>query len=580
MFRIRRIHDTVVPVNRTAVDEVRLIFKDQFPDAPVSDVETLPEKLRNPFKQRFRTVLYVAEKRPGHVEGFATVLHEPILGFCYLDYLAAGKKLTGRGIGAALYEHIRSEALTVGAKGLFFECLPDDADRCLNEAVRKSNAARLRFYERYGALPIIGTEYELPVPNAVNDNLPHLVYDSLDQGTALSVKFAKEVVRAILERKYGELCPPEYVTRVVNSFRQDPVPLQPLRFVKSSPARTLASAHAPELIAVAINDKHDIHHIRERGYVESPVRIGAIESELQKCGLFERVPVKEFPLKHILAVHDANLVNYLQKACATGPEGKSIYPYVFPNRNATRPPREMSVLSGYYCIDTFTPIHRNAFPAARRAVDCAMTAAELVLNGRRIAYALVRPPGHHAERKSFGGFCYFNNAAVAAHYLSAHGKVAILDIDYHHGNGQQDIFYDRSDVLTVSIHGDPDFAYPYFTGFSDETGIGEGVGFNLNIALPEQQDGTQYRTALNHALQVVQQFKPDFLVVALGLDPAKGDPTGTWSLGPSDFETNGQMVGDLRLPTVVIQEGGYRTRTLGTNARRFFEGLVRTSHAT
>ena len=183
--------------------------------------------------------------------------------------------------------------------------------------------------------------------------------------------------------------------------------------------------------------------------MESPVRIGAIESELKKSHLIESVPVKEFPLKHILAVHDANLVNYLQKACANVPLGKSIYPYVFPIRNATRPPREMSVLSGYYCIDTFTPIHRNAFPAARRAVDCALTAAEMVLMGRRIAYALVRPPGHHAERKSFGGFCYFNNAAVAAHYLSVNGKVAILDIDYHHGNGQQDIFYDRSDVLTV-----------------------------------------------------------------------------------------------------------------------------------
>ncbi len=580
MFRIRRIHDAVVPVNRTAVEEVILIFRDQFPDAPIADVETLPEKLRNPFKQRFRTVLYVAEKRPGHVEGFATVLHEPILGFCYLDYLAAGKMLTGRGIGAALYEHIRSEALTLGSKGLFFECLPDDANRCSNEAVRKSNAARLRFYERYGAVPIIGTEYELPVPNAVNDNLPHLVYDSLDQGTSLPVKFAKEVVRAILERKYGDLCPPEYVTRVVNSFRENPISLRPLRYLKTIAERVQAAPHVPELIAVAINDKHDIHHIRERGYVESPVRIGAIESELKKSHLIESVPVKEFPLKHILAVHDANLVNYLQKACANVPLGKSIYPYVFPIRNATRPPREMSVLSGYYCIDTFTPIHRNAFPAARRAVDCALTAAEMVLMGRRIAYALVRPPGHHAERKSFGGFCYFNNAAVAAHYLSVHGKVAILDIDYHHGNGQQDIFYDRSDVLTVSIHGDPDFAYPYFTGFSDEAGIGEGVGFNLNIPLSEQLDGARYRIALQTALQRIQSFNPQFLVVALGLDPAKGDPTGTWSLGPTDFEKNGQMLGDLRLPTVVIQEGGYRTRTLGTNARRFFEGLVRTSHAT
>ncbi|MFY9254012.1 MAG: GNAT family N-acetyltransferase [Fuerstiella sp.] len=580
MFRIRRIHDDVVPVNKTAVQEVIQIFKDQFPDAPVTDVTALAEKLRNPFKQRFRTVLYVAEKRPGQVEGFATVLHEPVLGFCYLDYLAAGRKLTGRGIGAALYEHIRSEALTLGAKGVFFECLPDDADRCADAEMRKSNAARLRFYETYGAVPIMGTQYEIPVPGAENDNLPHLVYDGLGRDEPLSAKFTKDVVRAILERKYGDLCPPEYVTQVVGSFKQNPVSLRPLRYLKAASDRIAPTAGSYELIAVAINDKHDIHHIRERGYVESPVRIGVIESELKKSGLIECVPVKEFPLKHILAVHDDNLVNYLKKACETVPEGKSVYPYVFPIRNATRPPREMSVLSGYYCIDTFTPIHRNAFPAARRAVDCAMTAAELVLNGRRISYALIRPPGHHAERKSFGGFCYFNNAAVAANYLSAFGKVAILDIDYHHGNGQQDIFYERSDVLTVSIHGDPDFAYPYFTGFSDETGAGEGEGFNLNIALPEVLDGKQYHKALTTAIKVVQDFNPEFLVIALGLDPAKGDPTGTWSLGPADFEKNGELVGAMRLPTVVIQEGGYRTRTLGINARRFFEGLVRTSHAT
>ena len=148
-----------------------------------------------------------------------------------------------------------------------------------------------------------------------------------------------------------------------------------------------------------------------------------------------------------------------------------------------------------------------------------------MLNGRRIAYSLVRPPGHHAERRSFGGFCYFSNSAIGAHYLSQHGKVAILDVDYHHGNGQQDIFYNRSDVLTVSIHGDPDFAYPYFTGFADEKGVGEGEGFNVNIVLPEQQNGEQYLKALQTALKSVRDFQPDFLVIALGLDPAKGDPT-------------------------------------------------------
>ena len=154
-----------------------------------------------------------------------------------------------------------------------------------------------------------------------------------------------------------------------------------------------------------------------------------------------------------------------------GPK-KSIYPYVFPTRNPARPPNDETVLAGYYCIDTFTPLNQNAYLAARSAVDCALTAAEKVLEGTDLAYALVRPPGHHAETRTFGGFCYFNNGAIAANLLSRYGRVAILDIDYHHGNGQQEIFYNRADVLTVSIHGHPSFAYPYFSGFRDETGIG------------------------------------------------------------------------------------------------------------
>ncbi len=223
--------------------------------------------------------------------------------------------------------------------------------------------------------------------------------------------------------------------------------------------------------------------------MESPVRVKSILSELDKGGMFARITPRSFADRQILAVHDTDFFTYLKRACAAMPEKKSLYPYVFPLRNKTRPPKEPQVLAGYYCMDTFTPINRNAFPAARRAVDCALTAAREILNGRRLAYALVRPPGHHAERRVFGGFCYFNNNAIAAQYLSGYGRVAILDIDYHHGNGQQDIFYRRSDVLTVSIHGHPSFAYPYFSGFEDEKGEGEGEGFNFNLPLPEHIAG-------------------------------------------------------------------------------------------
>ncbi len=579
MFRIRRIYDDVLPVNRTALNEVGQIFREQFPDAPIEDLEPLSERLRNPFRKRFRTILYVAENARHHVVGFAIVLHEPEIGFCYLDFLAAGKKVPGRGIGAALYEYIRDEAYGLGVPGLFFECLPDEAGRCADPAIRKLNAARLRFYEQYGALPIEGTAYETPVPGGSDDNLPHLVWDSLDSGRPLSAKLARQVAQAVLERKYSDLCPPEYVRKVVASFRDDPVKLRALRYRKTPVDHRPPIVPQPEKIAVTINDKHDIHHIRERGYVEAPVRISAIGDELAKSGLIETVAIKEFPLKHILAVHDADFVEYFRRACENAPQGKSVYPYVFPIRNATRPPKELSVRAGYYCIDTFTPIHGNAYPAAKRAVDCVLSAANHVLDGRRIAYALVRPPGHHAERRSFGGFCYFSNAAIGAHYLSTHGKVAILDIDYHHGNGQQDIFYERADVLTVSIHGDPDFAYPYFTGFADERGSGAGEGYNVNLPLPEVQDGAQYRKTLQKAMDVVERFGPSFLVIALGLDAAKGDPTGTWSLAVKDFEANGQMLGAMKLPTLVVQEGGYLTRSLGRNARGFFRGLVDATHA-
>jgi acetoin utilization deacetylase AcuC-like enzyme len=152
--------------------------------------------------------------------------------------------------------------------------------------------------------------------------------------------------------------------------------------------------------------------------------------------------------------------------------------------------------------------------------------------------------------------------------------VAILDLDYHHGNGQQDIFYRRSDVLTVSIHGDPGFAYPYFSGFKDERGEGEGEGFNLNLPLPEEVDGERYRKTLSTALRRVVDFKPVFLIVSIGFDTAKGDPTGTWSLTPRDFELSGRMLAELEIPILMVQEGGYRTRTLGVNARHFFTGLA------
>lgn len=574
MFRIRRIFDDVRPDDRDGIRQVQQILREQFSGVAEEEVLALPGLMRDPFQHRLRYIVLAAENYKGTVRGFAVVAYAPDLKFCYLDFISTAQKMTGGGIGGALYDRVREEAKSLGAIGLFMECLPDDPNLCRNREVLKQNRARLKFYERFGARPIANTAYETPVTPG-GDCPPYLVYDPIDRQGPLRRKKAQEIVRAILERKYGDFCPEDYIRMVVASFRDDPVRLREPRYVKPvAPGPQVSAAISPgDRIVLVVNDRHTIHHVKERGYVEAPVRISTILSELDRTDMFVKMGPHSFPEKYILEVHDRKFVTYLKRMCAKLQPGKSVYPYVFPIRNATRPPKELPVRAGYYCMDTFTPLNRNAYQAARRAVDCALTAAQAVERGRRLAYALVRPPGHHAERHVFGGFCYFNSAAVAANYLSERGRVAVVDIDYHHGNGTEDIFYERDDVLTISIHGQPSIAYPYFSGFRDSVGSGPGEGYNLNIPLPEHVDGEAYRRALQLVVKRVLRFRPAYLVLALGLDPAKGDPTGSWSLTPKDFEANGRIIGALGYPTLVVQEGGYRIRNLGVNARHFFQGL-------
>lgn len=572
MFRIRRIHDNLLQVNQAAITQVEKILEDQFPLLAKSDVEKIPELLRNPVKQGFRSILYVAEDARQRVQGFALISHEPDLHFCYLDYISAARRTTGGGIGGALYEHIREEATVMGVIGIFFECLPDDPALCKDPETLKQNQARLRFYEKYGAFPIIGTAYETPL-KPDDDNPPYLVFDALGQTEPLSSIQARRIVRAILERRYGDLCSPEYISKVVDSITDDPVRLRAPCYHKKVSGEIRPSINRSQRIALVVNESHEIHHIRERGYVESPVRVKSILRELEKTELFQRHPPRTYSERFLFSTHDRDYVEYFRQVCRNLPAGESLYPYVFPIRNTARPPKELAVRAGYFCIDTFTPLNVNAWKAAKGAVDCTLTAATSILEGYRLAYALVRPPGHHAERRAFGGFCYFNNAAIATQMLSDFGRVAILDIDYHHGNGQQVIFYQRSDVLTISIHGHPRFAYPYFSGFEDEIGEGEGADFNMNLPLPEQITSEQYLAALSKAIKRVIRFQPDHLVVCVGFDTAKGDPTGTWGLSGPDFSQIGQAIGRMQIPTLLVQEGGYRTRNIGSNARHFFSGL-------
>ena len=574
MFRIRRIHDDNIPIDKEVIAHVQNILRLQFGGISEKEILQLPEQLRNPLKYRFRSILFVADDVRGRVKGFALLFYVSDLNFCYLDYISTAQKSMGRGIGGALYGGIKAEVRSLHATGLFFECLPDDPALCRDPEILKQNQARLRFYERFGARPIINTAYETPVKPG-DDCPPYLVYDALETGKKLSRDTARAVVRAILERKYGSYCPADYVEMVVESFKDDPVMLREPRYVKKeAPVQSDYSDFREKNIALVINDQHQIHHVRERGCVESPVRINSILKEILPTDLFQILEPRRFSEDLIKTVHDSRFADYLKTVCSNVEPGKSVYPYVFPIRNVARPPKELPIRAGYYCIDTFTPLNRNAYLAAKRAVDCTLTAVQAVLRGHRFAYALVRPPGHHAERRSFGGFCYFNSAAVAAHFLSTYGKVAVLDIDYHHGNGTQDIFYDRSDVLTISIHAHPRLAYPYFSGFEDEKGVGIGTGYNVNVPLPEHVDGKRYGEVLSQTLKRVKRFQPKFLIVALGLDTAKGDPTGTWDLQAKDFQANGRAIGLLGYPTLVVQEGGYRTRSIGINARHFFAGLV------
>jgi acetoin utilization deacetylase AcuC-like enzyme len=573
MFRIRRIYADLLPVNREAIRQVQEILRIQFPRLSEQDITKLPDQLRNPLKYKFHSILFVAEGSKGRVSGFALLNHAPRLNFCFIDFLATARQKMGGGIGEALYERVREEAIFLRAFGLFFECLPDDPRLCRDPEILKQNAVRLRLFERYGARPIINTSYETPLKPEF-DCPPYLIYDSLGQNIALRRDEARVIVQAILERKYGDRCPEGYIEMVVSSFKDDPVHLREPKYLKNGPPIAVGlPIPMDKRIILVINDQHAIHHVRERGYVESPVRINSILKELDRTDLFQKVVPHHFSEDYIKTVHEAGFVEYLKKVCSTLKPGEVVYPYVFPIRNVTRPPKDLAVRAGYYCIDTFTPLSYNAYQAAKRSVDCTLTGARKILEGYRLAYALVRPPGHHAERRVFGGFCYFNSSAIAAQYLSAYGKVAILDMDYHHGNGQQEIFYDRSDVLTISIHGHPRFAFPYFSGFEDETGIGAGEGHNINIPLSENVDGKRYRNVLSKALKKIHLFQPRFLIVGLGLDTEKKDPTGSWSLQSMDFEANGRMIGLLRFPTFVVQEGGYNNRVLGINARHFFKGL-------
>ncbi len=280
------------------------------------------------------------------------------------------------------------------------------------------------------------------------------------------------------------------------------------------------------------------------------------------------------PASAIRQLHSYQLLT-LYNTAAQLPADQTFYPSVFPKVAEHRPDPTNIMHAGCFCFDSGTPLNHMTLEAASWSAACAReAAASLRREKHRMTYALSRPPGHHATRQHFGGYSYFNNAAIAARYLRRHGRVALLDVDFHHGNGTQDIFYRNSKVLTVSIHGDPREFYPYFAGYADENGAGAGEGFNLNFPLPGQCDGPHYLELLEqHVLPALQHFGPDYLVVSAGHDTYKDDPIGHFALDDDDFIAVGERIGRLGYPTVVIQEGGYNSDKLGGLVRNFLCGM-------
>ncbi|MDH5784014.1 MAG: histone deacetylase family protein [Chromatiales bacterium] len=572
MFRIRRVHDALLPINRQAIEQSQVIIREQFKDVADYKIREIPEKLLNPMKFKFRTVLFVCDDSKGRVKGFALFSAEPNLRFGFLDLIALSNTSKGGGVGAALYRRVQEECVSLGFEWLIFECLTDLPQYNPEPQTLKANRSRLRFYERMGARPVSGTLYERP-RKANAGNAYFMMVDDLERGASLEQERAQQIASAVLQRKYKKTMSSALIDEVVNSFADDPVAIRPYVYVKKRKPRHFPAVPDDEKIALCVTDRHDIHHIKDHGYAELPVRVSVIKSELDKTELFARIPLRHFSERHILAVHDRRFVNYFREVAQQIDPEKSLFPDVFPIRKNIGKPRNVPSHAGYYCIDVYSPINRNAYLAARDAVDAAMSCAQAIENGRQFAYALVRPPGHHAGHDSFGGYCYFNSTAIAANYLSRYGRIAILDLDYHHGNGQQEIFYRRSDVLTVSIHADPAYEYPYFSGYREEHGEGEGSGFNLNLPMPRGIDGVAYARTLDRAVSRIRKYRPDVLVIALGLDTAQNDPSGSWNLLGEDFYANGRRLGALRYPTLVVQEGGYDCSVLGKNALAFLTGL-------
>jgi len=349
-------------------------------------------------------------------------------------------------------------------------------------------------------------------------------------------------------------------------------------------------------VLIFTNPSHVLHagrHEMFRGRLvpchEMPARIDHVLAELGRRPVGEirtAPPIPDFALER---VHARRYLDFLRGAWAEwisqDPANAEIdaLPSAWPVRGFRTDiePGNFAARLGLYSFDAGTPLTAGTWVAAQEGAACAAAAASALRApaAPSATMALTRPPGHHAGHDFFGGYCFINNAAVAAQTLLEDGarRVAILDVDYHHGNGTQSLFYERADVLTVSIHGDPRTEYPFYLGHADERGAGAGEGFNLNLPLPAGTDFAGWRAALRAGLERVDAFNPDALVVALGVDTFEGDPISHFALASEDYVQVGRDLAQARLPVTFTLEGGYAVAAMGVNVVNVLEGFLTTA---
>ncbi|MXQ10778.1 histone deacetylase family protein [Microvirga makkahensis] len=334
---------------------------------------------------------------------------------------------------------------------------------------------------------------------------------------------------------------------------------------------------------------HDPKQFMRVGRISAPTdlpsRTDALLGALRSHGIEPEMPA-DYGISPALTIHKQHYLDFLATAYERWVEIPNAGPEVLPNvspywngspdRDGRPPCRSQSVIAqaGYYLGDLAVPIGPNTWRSALTSTHTAAAAADAIVAGADTAYALCRPSGHHARTDRATGFCYLNNSAIAAERLRTRfRRVAVLDVDAHHGDGTQEIFYRRDDVLTVSVHVHPDAYYPFFIGYEDERGSGNGEGFNLNIPLPPRSDDAAFLAAVDRGAEAVEAFEAEALVVALGYDSHREDPIGLLNVSTEGFRGVGERVARLGIPTVVVQEGGYQISVIGACLSEFITGL-------